>query len=52
MSKMFQEFEQKFANIQTKIELKRDSIKDSYQGEIKALNENYNGKNLRSIQES
>ena len=43
---MFEELEQKFANIQNKIELKQHSINDSFQHEIKTLYENYNEKNL------
>ena len=43
---MFEELEQKFNKIQTKIELKQHSINESYQREIKALNDNYNEQNL------
>ena len=43
---MFEEFEHKFASIQTKIELKKLSINDSFQKEIKAVNEKFNEENL------
>ena len=43
---MFEELEQKFISIQTKIEHKQHSIDDSFRHEIRALNENYNEKSL------
>ena len=38
--------EHKFNSIQTKIELKRNSINDSYQHEMKIVNESFNKENL------
>ena len=46
MSKIIEELHLKFSNIETKIALKKLSINDSYQREIKALNDNYNEQNL------
>jgi ankyrin repeat protein len=43
---MFEELEQKFISIETKIKLKQNSINDSFQHEIKVLDENYNEKRL------
>ena len=46
MSEIIEGFKFKFANLKIKIELKQHSIKDSFQREIKALNDKYNEKNL------
>ena len=43
---MFEELEHKFTSIQTKIELKKNSINVSFEREIKVVNESYNEKNL------
>jgi len=43
---MFEELQHKFENIQTHIELKRFTINDSFQHELKAVKENFNEKNL------
>ena len=46
MSKMFEELEQKFTNIQTKIELKQQPIKNLIHQEKKSLKKNLNEKIL------
>ena len=43
---MFEELELKFTNIQNKIELKKHTINDSFQRDIKAVNESFNEKSL------
>ena len=46
MSKIIEELQHKFSNIQTNIELKQYSIKDSFKREIEALKEKYNEQHL------
>ena len=46
MSQIFEEFQLKFANIESKIELKQNSVNDLFQREKEALNGNWNQKIL------
>ena len=43
---MFDELEHKFTSILNKIVLKKNSINDSFEQEIKAVNEKFNKENL------
>ena len=46
MTKLFEELEHKFLNIESKIEAKIKIVNETYKDEIELLNEKFNLKNL------